>query len=264
MTSERELTAPAAPARRLRPAPKTGLVGVPEIIGLSLSAMLLLAAVVAYFYLLLPARSHLRNLEKTRAETELNNRTLNVQVGNHNSAESLIVELTTSVTNFEQTALGSRTSGRTELITQLNDLMRQNSLRNTAGPTYAVMEQLDPNAPAASRTKTGDARFQTLFPGTSVNVTVEGGYTNIRRFIHDVEAMPQFVIVNTVELEDVAGNTSSAPAAPSPEPQMLNPRLQGRNAAPPVARAATSGGVSLRLGLTVYFRREPGPGAVGN
>jgi Tfp pilus assembly protein PilO len=263
VTSERELAAPAVPPSRIRSAPKTGLVGVPEIIGLSLSALLLLAAVVAYFYLLLPARSHLRNLEKTKAETEQNTKTLNVQVGNHNSAESLIEALTASVTNFEQTALGSRTSGRTELISQLNDLMRQNGLRNTAGPTYAVMEQLDPNSPAASRTKTGDARFQTLFPGTAVNVTVEGGYTNIRRFIHDVEAMPQFVIVNTVELEDVAGNTPSAPVAPAPEPQRLDPRLQGRGAPPPAARP-TSGGVSLRLGLTVYFRREPSTGAAVN
>lgn len=264
MTSERELTAPAAPVKRVRTVPKTGLVGIPEIIGLSLSALLLVATIVAYFYLLLPSRSRLRKLQTERTETEQSIRTLNAQIGNHNTVEGRIAELNTSLADFEQNALGPRTSGRAELITRLNELMRQNNLRNTAGPTYAVMEQLDPNTPAASRTKTGDARFQTLFPGTAVNVTVEGGYANIRRFIHDIEAMPQFVIVNTVELEDVAGNSSSGPVAPAVEPQSLNPR-GGPQRTPTASRSsAGAGGVSLRLGLTIYFRRRDDSGAAGN
>lgn len=263
MTSERELTANSTPVTRVRPAPKTGLVGIPEIIGLSLSALLLLAAVVAYFYLLLPARARVRAQETARTDTERNLKSLQTQVGNNGSARERIDELTTSLTNFEMNVLGSRATGRTEMISQINELMRRNNLRNTAGPNYSVMEQLDPNAPDSTRAKTGDARYQTFFPGTAVNVTVEGAYGNVRRFIHDVEAMPQFVIVNTVELEDVAGNTASAPVGPVPEPQRLDPRLGPVRSAPTTA-GHTPGGVSLRLGFTVYFRRELGSAPAAN
>lgn len=262
MTSERELTAPAPTVVRARPTPKTGLVGVPELIALSLSALLLVAAVFAYFYLLVPARTRLHTQETTRTDLERSIRNLNVQVGNHDSAQGRVRELSTSLLDFEQNALTPRATGRTELITRLNELMRQNNLRNTAGPTYLAMEQLDPNAPTANRPKTGDARFQTFYPGTAVNVTVEGGYASVRRFIHDVEAMPQFVIVNTVELEDVAGNNSSAPASPVGEQRVLTPRLPAQPAAP--SSGAAPGGVSLRLGLTVYYRREGNGGTVGN
>jgi Tfp pilus assembly protein PilO len=259
MTSEREITAAIPPVRRVRTAPKTGLVGVPEIIGLSLSALLLLATVVTYFYLVLPARARLRAQQSSRAESEKNIRTLMIQLNNQDTAGAVLNELVSSQANFEQGALGSRTAGRNELYVQLNEMIRQNGLRNTAGPSYTAMEALDPNAPASVQNKSGNARFQSLYPGIGVNVTVEGSYAGIRRFVHDVEAMPQFVIVNTVELEEVAANSSSAPSSPpvQGEPRMLTPRApRPAPAAPSTATGAA--GVSLRMDLSIYFRREGG------
>jgi hypothetical protein len=63
----------------------------------------------------------------------------------------------------------------------------------------------------------------------------------VRRFVRDIEASRQFVIINTIELEGV---TDSAQ----------------RDSAPAEGAASTtapqSSSVSLRLDLAAYFRRE--------
>jgi hypothetical protein len=258
MTGEHELTPAAAPVRRVHSAPKTGLVGPAEVVSLSLSALLLLAAVVAYFYLVLPARSRQVKLENERQATEKNIQLLKKTVDEHATVTEQVGSLTQSLVTFEQNGLTSRLSGRNELYDRLNALMRENNLRNTAGPIYTVLDPLDPNAPAATRVKSGNSRFQSFFPGIDVNVTVEGSYAGIRRFVHDVEAMPQFLIVNAVELEDVTVNNSSAGSAPVEEPKMLTPRAPQRGAPAAAAIAPRTGtsAVSLRLDMTVYFRRQ--------
>ncbi|MEO6391858.1 MAG: GspMb/PilO family protein [Pyrinomonadaceae bacterium] len=256
MTGERELTAPAPAVRQVRPAPKGGLIGPAEIVGLSLSALLLLAAVVTYFYLVMPSRSRLRNLQSDRAATESSIKTMTALVGTNNDTTQRVAELVNSIAAFEGSALSSRTAGRSQLYEQLNQLIRANNLRNTAGPSYTAMEPLDPNAPASSRTKSGNARFQSFYPGIGVNVTVEGSYAAIRRFVHDVEALRQFLIVNAVELEDVTVNDSGTSPGPVGDPRMLNPRAPVP--APSATRTGTSA-VSLRLDLSVYFRRQDSP-----
>jgi hypothetical protein len=260
MTGERELTAKVVPVRRVRSAPKTGFVGTAEIVGLSASALLLLFAVVAYFYLVIPARSHLRALESDRSAAQDSIKLLTTQVGAKGTAAEQIAALTSSLTTFEQYGLTSQLTGRTALYDQLNLVIRNNNLRNTAGPAYTALDPMDPNAPAATRTKSGNARYQSFYPGIAISVTVEGTYSGVRQFVHDVEAIPQFVIVNSVELEDVVVTGASAAPVSTEEPTMLNPRLPGGGGPGPRAAAprTPTSAVSLRLDLTVYFRRHEG------
>ena len=115
--------------------------------------------------------------------------------------------------------------------------MRKNGLRNTSGPTYTP---LDPKGlkPGASGSKSANTKWQSIYPGLAISVTVEGQYQNLRRFVRDIEASRQFVIINSVELER-ATETNNPPS------------IEGEP-------AGASGGalVSLRLEMAIYFQRE--------
>ncbi len=95
-------------------------------------------------------------------------------------------------------------------------------------------------APARSRLAergSANTKWQTIYPGIAISVTVEGQYQNLRRFIQDIETNRQFVIINSVELER-ATETNTLPSA------------EGESTGGP--RAAL---VSLRLEMATYFQR---------
>lgn len=90
--------------------------------------------------------------------------------------------------------------------------------------------------------------MQSVFPGIGVALTVEGTYANLRRFIRDIEADRQFVVVNAVELEGVTDSNSTTATAPlvSPEGVVVAAQPSGPS------RGAL---VSLHLDMAAYFRR---------
>ena len=100
--------------------------------------------------------------------------------------------------------------------------------------------------------------MQSVFPGIGVTLTVEGTYPSLRRFIRDIEADRQFVVINTVELEGVTDSNSAhqttpqmvQPPAVAPETPGAQPQVQPQIQSP--SRGAL---VSLRLDMAAYFRR---------
>jgi hypothetical protein len=124
-----------------------------------------------------------------------------------------------------------------DLYEELNNLIRKNSLRNTSGPIYVALEATGKNGNATS-SKSAGAKWQSVYPGIAINVTVEGQYSNLRRFVRDIEASKLFLIINSVELER-AKDTNSSPS--------------DENQATPRASL-----VSLRLDMATYFQRSSG------
>jgi hypothetical protein len=154
--------------------------------------------------------------------------------------------------DFEGNYLSSPATGRMSLYTTLNDLIKSNGLRNTAGPSYSPLEPIGTKAEVQATVtaeRQSHAKWQTIYPGVEVSVTVEGPYQRVRHFVHDIEASRQFLIINEVELEGLTQSGAGTEFAPA---------MSGR----PTAGAPTPGGkgalVSLRLELATYFRR---PGA---
>src|SRR5688500_19414598 len=105
------------------------------------------------------------------------------------------------------------------LYTTVNDLIKSNGLRNTAGPTYTPLEPIGAKAqvqPNTSAEKQTNAKWQTIYPGIAVSVTVEGPYQRVRRFIREIESSRQFLIINEVELESVTqSGVATDPSTPS-------------------------------------------------
>jgi Tfp pilus assembly protein PilO len=206
------------------------MFGAAEIIALGGSVLVLVLVIISYVYFMVPARSNLGSarLELSRLQTLLNSSRTLAQEGV--TTEAKVNDIASSLQTFESSQLIRRTEGRMDLYGELNQLIARNALRNTSGPSYSSLEPAGAKSKAAT-TKSASTKWQSIYPGIAISLTVEGQYPNLRRFVRDIEASRLFLIVNAVELER-ATDTNAAAATGS--------------------RAAL---VSLRIDMATYFQR---------
>jgi Tfp pilus assembly protein PilO len=214
---------------------RSGVVGPAELIGLVGSLVILTLVIVGYLYFLVPARFRLESLQSERSRLQSQLRSSQDVVRQGQTTEATVQNITQSMDAFESQQLLGANRGRMSLYDSLNELIRKNGLRNTAGPNYTPLE------PAGSKNgttgaRTANTKWQSIYPGIAISVRVEGPYQNLRRFIRDIETNRQFVIINSVELERSTEN--SAPAG------------DGTSGAAPRGSL-----VSLRLEMATYFQR---------
>lgn len=210
------------------------MLGPAEIIALAGSALMLLLVVVSYLYFLLPANSRLAARQAERASLQNQLRTMHDVVREGQSTEATVLKITESLESFESRQLLSADRGRMSLYDSLNLLIRNNGLRNTSGPTYAPLEPVGSKT-SSSSTRTGNTKWQSVYPGIVISLTVEGQYPNLRRFVQELERDKQFVIINSVELERSTDTHSLVAGEGKP--------------------AGGTALVSLRLDMSTYFQR---------
>ena len=218
------------------------MVGPAEIIALAGSFFILIVVVVAYLYFLMPARSRLETLQLERARLQTQLRTSQEVVQRGQTTEATVQTITQSLDAFENNQLLGANRGRMGLYDSLNVLIRKNGLRNTSGPAYVPLEPAGSKS-ATSGAKAANTKWQSIYPGIAISLTVEGPYQNLRRFVRDLETNRQFVIINSVELER-ATETDSAPSTDEAS----------------AGGGARSAFVSLRLEMTTYFQRASAEG----
>lgn len=221
--------------RRLRASRRQGMFGVAEILGLGFSALILIIVIISYLYLLVPARSRLETLqlERARLQNQLRNSQEIIREGQ--DTQSTVIKITESLEGFHQNRLTNASQGRMSLYAELNQLIRKNSLRNTSGPSYTPLLSSN-DKQTAGGTKSASTKWQSVYPGIGVSLTVEGQYQNLRRFVRDLELSKQFIIVNAIELERATETNSTA-------------SLQGS-----AASGVRNSLVSLRLDMSTYFQ----------
>jgi Tfp pilus assembly protein PilO len=252
MSQERPMQSPPLASRsrsslsltHIRRAPVLNVIGLPELIGLVGAALIALITIFAYFYFYLPAHSRLTSLQLERNRLQGQLRKSETELDTTTTVSEEVKKINASMLDFETNWLPAPAPGRMSLYSTLNNLIKSNGLRNTAGPTYTALDpigsktQIQPTATAERQSVT---KWQSIYPGIAVSVTVEGPYQRVRHFVRDIETSRQFLIVNAVELESVA---QSGVVETIPE----------RGVAPPVT-GGKSGLVSLRLEMATYFQR---------
>lgn len=246
--------------RHFRSERRRSVLGLPEIVALGFAALLLLAAVGAYLLLLRPQRVRAAQLELERETLQQQLQSSQGSLRERQDTQASVREILTSLEQFETEHLTVAGSGSTGVIEELHRLLRKNGIRISGGMSYTQLQEVVPGAEPdqqrqqtqRSRAEQGSGRVvQSVFPGVGVTLTVEGPYTNLRRFIRDVEASRHFIVVSTVELEGIteSGALTADTGAVGPD-----------GAVAPVAPAApvTTRGrlVSLRLDMAAYFRRS--------
>lgn len=256
MSQEQPMQNPAFTARRPRPldfarirkTPGLSLIGLPELIGLAGAGLIAVLTIFAYFYFYLPAQSRLTaaQLERERLQAVLRSSEKGLET--NKTVSERVNEIAASMNDFEANYLSASATGRMSLYTTLNDLIKSNGLRNTAGPSYSPLETIGTKSQVnatATAEKQSHAKWQTIYPGIEVSITVEGPYQRVRHFVHDIETSRQFLIINEVELEGVpqSGSAEIAPVAPG-RPSGVVPTPGGKGTL-----------VSLRLEMATYFRR---------
>ena len=250
---------------QLKRTPALSVIGLPELMALVGAALLALMTVFAYFYFYLPADSRLKSLQRERDQLQTQQRTAEKLYGDTKGTSEAVDQRLSSVKEFEDRWLSVPGSGRLALYAEINDMIRNNGLRNTAGPSYAPLEPISSKTQGQateSAERQGIAKWQSIYPGILVSVTVEGPYQRVRHFVRDIETNHHFLIINSVELESVK-ESGAAQDLPTPVPRALGmpPRAgatrPGATATPFVTAPAGSRGslVSLRLDLATYFQR---------
>lgn len=207
---------------QLRQRRRQSALDLPELLALIAAALLLATAIGAYFYLLVPARSRLQEAQRERTRLQNQLRASAEGVERRANAQATANEIVQSLVDFETNYLAPPNVARNSLLQTLNELMRRNGLRLAEAMTFTPLAPLDP---AARRPTNADERAS-IFPGLEINLTVEGPYVGLRRFVHDLETTRQFVVIDGIELESATEQRASADA------------------------------VRLRLALVAYFRRN--------
>jgi len=210
------------------------MFGIAEVVALAGSCLVLLLVLFSYLYFLVPARSRVTSLNSDKARLQANLRTLEGVVSKGRDTKGQVDNIAASLNDFESSYLLRPDEGRMQLYDELNQMIVKNGLRNTSGPTYTP---LDPTGTKAVAGKSTTTKWQSFYPGVAVMVTVEGQYSDIRRFIRDLERTKQFVIINQVELQ--RANENNAPA--SADENASNPR---------------GSLISLQINMTTYFQRD--------
>lgn len=258
--SEQKTTDKATPDRReqirirvtrLRQSRQRSLIGLPELAGLAASGVMLLCVVFAYLFFLRPAYARLDTAQLKREETYNLQHSLQQGIKVNENKQVTVSEINQSVMDFEANRLSTRSGGRITLLDTLNKLIRSNGLRNTSGPNYTALDPLAVGPTPRASTRTGSARWQSLYPGIGIALTVEGAYPNLRRFVREIETGNQFIVINSVELEKATDSSVSA-ATTAALPEGATPGA----AAKPTVRGSL---VSLHLDMVAYFRREATP-----
>lgn len=250
-----------------------GMFGPVEIGVLGAGMLAVLGAILLYVFFVVPSN---REIESNRARLDRLDKELvsaREKYGNMSNVETQVAKLLTSVNDFEAQYLPVPTNGRTALYQRINGLIASYGLVNSTGPDYAPLEILDDGKEKEGEERGGKSKYRSFFPGTYVSMTVEGPYTNLRRFIRDIEMGSEFVIISAVELEPSdaqqerpdgatqAANpsgggdlTTEYPTGFSSNSMRAQPAGQGMSASS--SRGKTHGSVvSLKLEMAAYFRR---------
>jgi len=232
---------PRNPLKSLVSSRGNRMFGPAEILALAGSCFVFLLVLLSYLYFLVPARSQRASLEADRTRLQTNLNKLKGIVNERQNTKETVDEITVSLDRFETNSLLKQDEGRKDLYGELNRLIMKNSLRNTSGPSYTPLEPLGAKVTAGTSVTT---KWQSVYPGIGVLVTVEGSYQNLRHFIRDIERTRQFVVINQVELQRAENGS-----------QLANDAESGGT------RASL---VSLQLNMAMYFQREVEVARVGD
>jgi len=209
------------------------MFGMVEIIALAGSCFVLFLVLMSYLYFLVPARSRRATLEADRTQLQVNLSKMQTIVKEGSDTKQTVDTIVGSLNNFETVGLVKQDEGRINLYGELNKLILKNGVRNTSGPSYTALEPLGAKVTPGSSVST---KWQSVYPGIGVVVTIEGPYQNLRHFIQDIERLKQFVIINQVELQRAENSA---------------------NTGGPETGSGTRGSlVSLQLNMAMYFQRE--------
>ena len=187
-----------------------------EAIAVVLAAAVLVWAVAQYFSSLKPEQDRLREIQ---AELDAQQRSIIANATQSGAApvtvEDQAAKALESLETFKGRHLKAFSSGRIDLIREINALAKKNSVTLTSGIDMgAIGGEADAEDNQTSENKSPSKHKKAdellnVFPSVSFRFTVFGQYANVRTFINDVEREKQFVVINSVNFTNQEARTAS-------------------------------------------------------
>lgn len=254
---EKEDSYDLAPKNRPRKV-YAGMWGVPEIVTVSLALLAVLTVVLIYLFFVLPTKTELEQNRAKRDQLEKEFKEADRKFGNIQTTETQVAKLVTSVSDFESRFLKDESIGKSAIYQRINGLINAYSLTNTTGPDYVPLEITEDERRQGtdSEKQRGREKYQSLFPGVYITMTVEGSYINLRRFIREVESSQEFIVISSIELEPAESNEADEKNNPVTITQVNDAGQKVQVAKKSPASGKTRGKVvSLRLEMAAYYQR---------
>ncbi len=187
-----------------------------EAIAVLLAAAVLVLSVAQYFSSLKPEQDRLRAIQ---AELDAQQRTIIANATPSGAppltAEDQAAKALDSLETFKGRHLKPFSSGRIDLIKEINALAKKNSVTLTSGIDMgATGGEADAEGNQTSDSKSPSKRKKAdellnVFPSVSFRFTVFGQYSNVKTFINEVEREKQFVVINSVNFTNQEARTAS-------------------------------------------------------
>ena len=208
---------------------KSGMFGVPEILAIGFGILSLIAVGLFYLLWVMPANAEVKKHKDSRNQLETELKDAKAKFGNITTTKDRVEELVNSVDFFERNYLPIAENGRTALYQRVNALIAAYGLTNTTGPDFSPLETVNVKQSQQNEKEKGRNKFQSLFPGVYVSMTLEGSYHSLRRFMRELESSGQFVIISTVELEAAEGNSADETTPKQPKQNVKSPAFSRSN-----------------------------------
>jgi hypothetical protein len=143
-----------------------------------------------------------------------------------------------SLDAFESNWLKPPSQGRIAIIDEINELVKKNNMLLASGIEMHVgtASQAEEDKGSSKRKRQEDVLE--VFPKAQFQFTVVGQYTDLRRFLDEIEHSKQFLVINSLGLTTV-------------EPKL---GMRAGKGGPAMGAPGPASGVSLSVGMTAYFR----------
>ena len=234
------------PGLQARPVSVTRLpfgLSAAELVAAAIAAVLILWVMVHYFSSLRPEQDQLRALEQQLAEQQKNIMAVTTpQDKESHSTDDLKKDALESLESFKNNHLKPFSSGRIDLIKEINALAKKNNVILTSGIDMGANAgesaaedktgEKKSDKKSSSRSKKTEEIFN-VYPSVNFRFAVFGQYSNLRTFINELEHQKQFLVINSINLTNQEAKTSGRRAA----------RAEGGMA-----------GVMLSIEMSAYFK----------
>lgn len=207
-----------------------------EVVAAGLTLGFVILVVLYYFLALAPVLDRLATVQKEAADQL---KLIAAQPPTAHGAPSQKQQIQAakdSLATFEADHLKPMAQGRIDMINEINQVARTDNLHLGSGiemrVTYRAASSVDSESQGSKKKK--EIESLDVFPRVQFHFVVRGEYKDLRKFIRDLEASKQYIIVDSVNLSTAEQRQGRG----------------GKGAAPVVPGS----GLSLTVAMNAYFR----------
>lgn len=160
-----------------------------------------------------------------------------------------------SLEKFQSKFLKDRQEGRLYVINQINKLVKNNGVNLTSGISFERIDSAETSSASDDRKTSNNEEKKTnkrrkaasennsIYPAVDVSFSVQGNYSNFRKFLYALETDKMFFVIDALSLQtqDAEAKTSTG---------------NGRIVATQRTIQQNPGEVTVQINLKAYFRRE--------